>query len=261
MAEWSDGRGIDRSDANDPAKDPEHTRSPTTTGPDKTSGLTVARQEYNLDRGKRIDGSDRVQITPAADTAAPENPAPTAPEQAKRGKRVEADPSGDPRPDPTPEPHRGETSPSDTESRHNEPETVHRHHEAHAPQQEQPGQSDRAQITPIAPVSEAEGAEVDVSPAEAPDAHFHTEYTEKILGQLETRGWTKDMVERTIRILVSETHLVWDLTSGTRQPATAYALSDNQYVVVNDVTNEIVQVSDRNIENWKPVWESETFKR
>jgi hypothetical protein len=170
MAEWSGGQGMDRPDDNDP----ERTRSPTTTGAEKTSGLTVARQEYNLDRGKRIDGSDRVQITPAADTATPENSAPTAPEQAKPGQRVEAEPSGDPQPDPTPEPRRGETSPSDTESHHNEPETVRRNREGHARQQQEPGQSDRAQITPIAPAPEAQGAEADVSPAEALGEDFHT---------------------------------------------------------------------------------------
>lgn len=44
--------------------------------------------------------------------------------------------------------------------------------------------------------------------------------------------------------------------SGRRRndPATAYINADGSYVIRNDVTGDIVQVSDRNKPNWKAPW-------
>lgn len=54
---------------------------------------------------------------------------------------------------------------------------------------------------------------------------------------------------------------VWDLTTGTKQPATAYARSDGSYVFINDSTGAIVQLSDINSAGWKPVWSDPRFQR
>jgi YD repeat-containing protein len=46
-----------------------------------------------------------------------------------------------------------------------------------------------------------------------------------------------------------------DLTSGTKQAATAYVQRGGGYVVLNDQTRAVVQVSNLNKTGWKPVWE------
>jgi len=85
-------------------------------------------------------------------------------------------------------------------------------------------------------------------------------YDAKITGQMAPRGWTQQSISQTVNG-PSATYAVWDYTSGTKQPATAYAQAGGGYVVVNDVTNRIVQVSDLNRANWKPVWEDPGFQR
>jgi hypothetical protein len=59
----------------------------------------------------------------------------------------------------------------------------------------------------------------------------------------------------------SEAHTVWDYTSGTAEPAMAYATADNAYVVVNDATGKVVQVSDAYDSGWHPVWNDPRFQR
>lgn len=58
------------------------------------------------------------------------------------------------------------------------------------------------------------------------------------------------------------THSVWDFTSGQMEPATAYERLDGSYVVLNDVSGVVVQVSDINrVGTWKPVWNDPRFGR
>lgn len=83
---------------------------------------------------------------------------------------------------------------------------------------------------------------------------------EKIAGQIGPRGWTEALIQGTVDNPTA-THAVWDFTSGTRQAATAYARSDGSYVVLNDETRLVVQVSDINKANWKPVWNDPRFQR
>jgi len=82
--------------------------------------------------------------------------------------------------------------------------------------------------------------------------------SDKIKKDMSDRGWTardiQDMFDNP-----SHTYSVKDLATG--DPATAYARSRNDYVVVNDVTGKVVHVSDRNDPGWKPVWEDPTFNR
>ena len=83
---------------------------------------------------------------------------------------------------------------------------------------------------------------------------------EKIAGQMGPRGWSESLMKETIDSPAA-THTVWDFTSGTREAATAYARADGSYVVVNDATRAVVQVSDINKVGWKPVWDDPRFQR
>jgi RHS repeat-associated protein len=85
-------------------------------------------------------------------------------------------------------------------------------------------------------------------------------YSPKILRQMGPRGWTQAAIENAVDHPVA-THDVWDYTSGTQQPATAYESSNGGYVVVNDATHDVVQVSDVNDSEWKPVWDEPRFQR
>jgi hypothetical protein len=82
----------------------------------------------------------------------------------------------------------------------------------------------------------------------------------KIGKQLAKRGWTQEAVEQTVRsphrtLPAPDTRYLPD-GSGRRRndPATAYINADGSYVIRNDVTGDIVQVSDRNKPNWKAPW-------
>jgi RHS repeat-associated protein len=85
-------------------------------------------------------------------------------------------------------------------------------------------------------------------------------YSAKITKQMGSRGWTEDSISETVSN-PADTHSVWDYTTGDKLPATAYVQQGGGYVVVNDSTNEIVQVSDLNNPNWKPVWNDPKFQR
>ena len=85
-------------------------------------------------------------------------------------------------------------------------------------------------------------------------------YSSKIEGQMGPRGWSQESIEAAVKN-PSETHSVWDFTTGDKQPATAYVQRGGGYVVVNDETNELVQVSNLNKSGWKPVWEDPRFMR
>jgi hypothetical protein len=94
----------------------------------------------------------------------------------------------------------------------------------------------------------------------AEDVTSSLSYTTKITKQMGPRGWTEDSVADTVKN-PAETHSVWDFTTGDKQPATACVQSGGGYVVVNDTTGEIVQVSDLGKANWKPVWDDPRFQR
>jgi RHS repeat-associated protein len=72
----------------------------------------------------------------------------------------------------------------------------------------------------------------------------------KIAKQLAKRGWTDDLIQK----VINKAHTTRKATNrATGNPATAYFTKDGAYVVVDDVTKEIVQVSNRiDIKNWIP---------
>lgn len=78
--------------------------------------------------------------------------------------------------------------------------------------------------------------------------------SKKIDKQIEKRGWTRESIRDTIKN-PDRTDNVQDtryLLGGGQMndPATAYVRSDGSYVIRNNVTNEIVQVSNRFDPNW-----------
>ena len=82
----------------------------------------------------------------------------------------------------------------------------------------------------------------------------------KIAQQMGKRGWTKDSLDSVIAspsktVVTKDTR--FDPVSGTRlnDPATAYIANDGSYVVRNDRTGAIVQVSDRNDKDWVAPWD------
>ena len=82
----------------------------------------------------------------------------------------------------------------------------------------------------------------------------------KIAQQMGKRGWTTDSLESVIAnptktVVTKDTR--FDPVSGTRlnDPATDYVAKDGSYVVRNDRTGAIVQVSDKNDKNWVAPWE------
>lgn len=72
----------------------------------------------------------------------------------------------------------------------------------------------------------------------------------KIAAQLTVRGWT----EQEIRSAAAgpPIGLSTDNTDGRNDPATVYGSRTHGYIVVNDVTDSVVQISDKRDPGWVP---------
>lgn len=86
-----------------------------------------------------------------------------------------------------------------------------------------------------------------------------TSFGSKIEGQLAGRGWTKRLVQSTIddparTVATRDTRF---LPGGGRMddPATGYISRRGGYVIRNDQTGDIVQVSKRTDPNWRAPWD------
>lgn len=81
-------------------------------------------------------------------------------------------------------------------------------------------------------------------------------YGEKIEKQLGKRGWDKTSVESTVNkpARTQEAQDTRNLPDGSKMndSATVYFDKEGNYVVVNDKTGDIVQVSNKNDPNWQP---------
>lgn len=73
---------------------------------------------------------------------------------------------------------------------------------------------------------------------------------DKIAAQLAVRGWTEQEVRGLANSAPRGTSV--DNTGGKSDPATVYGDPPNNYIVVNDVTGQVVQVSNRNNLAWVP---------
>ena len=71
----------------------------------------------------------------------------------------------------------------------------------------------------------------------------------KILRQMDRRGWSVDLIRDTIE----HPHAIRPaLNRAGGNEATAYFRRDGSYVVKDNRTGEIVQISNRNDQNWVP---------
>ena len=70
----------------------------------------------------------------------------------------------------------------------------------------------------------------------------NTKSAKKLEREMRERGWTESSVRETVRNPYT-TRVSLNKANG--HPATAYYTKDGAYVVVDDITNEVLQVSDR----------------
>ena len=86
-----------------------------------------------------------------------------------------------------------------------------------------------------------------------------TTFGTKIEGQLAGRGWSRSAVDDAIRnpTRTVATRDTRHLPGGARNndSATAYYSRDGGYVVRNDRTGDVVQISNRNDPNWRAPWD------
>lgn len=87
-----------------------------------------------------------------------------------------------------------------------------------------------------------------------------TSFGSKVEGQLANRGWTKRLVESTIdnparTVRWRDTRNLPGGAGRMDDPATAYYSRRGGYVVRNDRTGDIVQVSNRRKPGWKAPWD------
>ena len=67
--------------------------------------------------------------------------------------------------------------------------------------------------------------------------------------QYTQRGWTEESIKNTIQNSYTTREAV-NRTTGNK--STVYYNEDGSYVIKDDITGKIVQISDRNDTNWKP---------
>lgn len=94
------------------------------------------------------------------------------------------------------------------------------------------------------------GDDVPIPNAAKPDL----KYSPKINGQMKKRGWDQQTIDDVVSN-PKKTYKTKDTrhnSDGTQsdQSATVYFNANNEYVVVNDATGDIVQISNRNDLNW-----------
>ena len=84
-------------------------------------------------------------------------------------------------------------------------------------------------------------------PSPSPTNPIFANITPKIAKQMGPRGWTQQSIEGALKNPVRTGTAI---NRATGNPATAYFTGPNQYVVVDNVTHDIVQVSDLTDPNW-----------
>jgi hypothetical protein len=73
---------------------------------------------------------------------------------------------------------------------------------------------------------------------------------EKIEAQLGARGWTERQIRKAVD--APPIGISTDNTGGKAEPATVYGSKRGGYVVVNDMTGRVIQISDKNNPRWVP---------
>jgi RHS repeat-associated protein len=83
---------------------------------------------------------------------------------------------------------------------------------------------------------------------------------EHIKGQMQNRGWTRDLIEETIKNPARKVTNLRDtrnIENGLKMddPATGYVAEDGSYVIINNVTHDVVQISNKFKPGWKAPWD------
>lgn len=74
--------------------------------------------------------------------------------------------------------------------------------------------------------------------------------TQKIMSQMNSRGWTEDLIRNTVDTPYT---IRTSVNKATGNPATVFYTQQGSYVIVDDVTKAIVQISDNiNPSTWVP---------
>jgi hypothetical protein len=71
---------------------------------------------------------------------------------------------------------------------------------------------------------------------------------DKIAAQLAARGWTVEQINEATDSAPIGTSM--DSTGGNPEPATVYGSRTGGYLVVNDRTGRVIQISDKNDLGW-----------
>ena len=77
-----------------------------------------------------------------------------------------------------------------------------------------------------------------------------TKSTQKLMNQMKNRGWTEDLIRNTVdNPYTSRT----SVNKATGNEATVFYTQQGSYVIVDNITKEIVQISDNiNPSTWAP---------
>ncbi|MGE0267467.1 MAG: colicin E5-related ribonuclease [Candidatus Omnitrophota bacterium] len=76
-----------------------------------------------------------------------------------------------------------------------------------------------------------------------------SQFSKKITKQISERGWTKESIHSTI---LNPTQRKTAINKATGNKATAFFSKDGSYVVKDDVTGDIIQISDKTDPFWVP---------
>ena len=92
---------------------------------------------------------------------------------------------------------------------------------------------------------------------------IHYTYDSKKIGkQMKKRGWTEEAIQETLNnpvrtVKTRDRRWLPGADGPLDDPATAYYASDGSYVVRNDKTGAIIQISNKNDSNWVAPWDVE----
>jgi RHS repeat-associated protein len=72
---------------------------------------------------------------------------------------------------------------------------------------------------------------------------------QKIINQMAGRGWTTDSIKNVIN---TATKIYQSTNMANENPSTCYYISNNCYVIVDNITKTVIQISNRLDPNWVP---------
>ncbi len=113
-----------------------------------------------------------------------------------------------------------------------------------------------------AKVIEKTGAKVEAKLLKGSSKDVDFTFDPKKIGkQMDKRGWTEDSIKDTLNnpvktVKTQDTRWLPGAEKPLNDPATAYYAKDGSYVVRNDKTGEITQISNKNDPNWIAPWDT-----